>query len=85
MARRQDRPPIDAGHEIAIDDWEWAHAGPLWLHGPHRDEVVADLKTEIGILAKERPAAAQAGPSQVRAWTDAVNRPGPVRGPTTKL
>jgi hypothetical protein len=70
----EDRPPSDAGHEIAIDDWERDHARPLLARTvPRRvTRMIGDLKAEIGVLAKERPAAAQQALIEVRAWTDAM-------------
>jgi hypothetical protein len=84
----EDRPPTDAGYEIALDDWERGHARPLLARTiPTRvTRLMGDLKTEIGTLAKERPAAAQQALSEVRAWTDAAmalargTNPPPSRG-----
>ncbi|MDQ1539142.1 MAG: hypothetical protein QOE58_3535 [Actinomycetota bacterium] len=69
-----DRPPTDAGYEVAIDDWERDHARPLLARTvPARvTRMIRDLRTEVGTLAKERPAAAQQALSEVRAWTDAM-------------
>lgn len=70
----EERPPSDAGYEIALDDWERDHARPLLARTvPGRvTRMIGDLKAEIGVLAKERPAAAQQALSEVRAWTDAM-------------
>jgi len=70
----EDRPPNDAGHEMAIDDWERSHARPLLARTvPDRvTRMIGELRTEVGALAKERPAAAQQALSEVRAWTDAM-------------
>jgi hypothetical protein len=70
----EDRPPNDAGHEMAIDDWERAHARPLLARTvPARvTRMIGELRTEVGALAKERPAAAQQALRDVRAWTDAA-------------
>jgi hypothetical protein len=70
----EDRPPTEAGYEIALDDWERDHARPqLARTVPARvTRMIRDLRTEVGALAKERPAAAQQALSEVRAWTDAA-------------
>jgi hypothetical protein len=70
----EDRPPTDAGYEIALDDWERDHARPqLARTVPARViRMIGELRTEVGALAKERPAAAQQALRDVRAWTDAA-------------
>ncbi|MGH9226322.1 MAG: hypothetical protein ACRD2W_21605 [Acidimicrobiales bacterium] len=70
----EDRPPTDDGYESALADWEHAHARPL-LAGKVPDrvaELIRDLRTEVGALVKERPAAAQEALRDVRAWADAT-------------
>ncbi|MEA2901694.1 MAG: hypothetical protein QOH36_1581 [Actinomycetota bacterium] len=68
----EDRPPTEAGYEIAIDDWERDHARPVQARTvPARvTKMIRDLRTDVGALVKERPAAAQRALREVQAWTD---------------
>ena len=84
----EDRPPTEAGYEIAIDDWERDHARPVQARTvPARvTKMIRDLRTEVGALVKERPAAAQRALREVQAWTDSAmalargTNPPPSRG-----
>jgi hypothetical protein len=82
----EDRPPTDAGYEIALEDWERDHARPLLACTvPARvTRMISDLRTEIGALAKERPAAAQQALREVQAWTDSAMAFGPRHEPTAQ-
>lgn len=67
-------PPTEAGRTAAEDQWEVAHARPLFAATvPARiTELVDNLSEEVAELADDRPLAARTVAQRLSAWSDHI-------------